>query len=468
MTRAHWTFFVLLVALALGLRLWGIGSWSLNNDEIAEVRWSSGTFAELVGELKRDRVHPPLDYFVQHALGALHAVEWARRLPAVIFSTFTVIFLMFLGRWWHSPAAGIAAGVLLAVSPSHIRYSQEVRPYAMGIFFLAGALVALELYAMTRRRGWAVWWFALVFLSGATLYLAGLVAAIASIARIVIDRRETLRNLWRGFPLIAIAWTILYAPWLGVVLAAARAQPPAPPERLSWWWWQHRLQAFGTGAESFQPVSLGSWLFWLVVLLGVVASFRAPRLRTATVWLVGGFAATVIILQLRPHYANSPRYLLAAMLAAPLLAGAGIATLWRRVPGKAVSVVLIAAIASFSGITLDAYYRGDRPDWRAIAVYVHQRAKPGDTVILTNNWVVRNFGFYWQRLPERSDVRVERFILQARDFAGPAWIVTGQCRARAPLEKIGVIYRHPVTELAEVRYVREGQSVSMGEELCPE
>lgn len=468
MTRAHWTLFALVVVVATALRLWGIGTWALNNDEIAEVRWSSGTFRELIGELKRDQVHPPLDYVVQHALGSLHAVEWARRLPAVICGVFTIVFLMFLGNFWHSPVAGIAAGALLAVWPSHVRYSQEVRPYAMGIFFLAGAFVALELYAMTRRRGWAMWWFALVFLSGATLYLAGLVAAIASIARMAIDRRDSLRGLWRRFPLIGMAWTLLYAPWLGVVVAAARARPPAPPEKLSWWWWQHRLQAFGSGAEAFQPVTIGSWAFWLAVVIGAIASHRHPRLRTATVWLAGGFAATVVILQLRPHYANSPRYLLAAMLAAPLLAGAGIASLWKRLPGKVAAIALMLTIASFSAITFDGYFRGDRPDWRALAVYVHQRAKPGDTVILTNNWVVRNFGFYWQRLPQRTDVRVERFVLQAQSFGGPAWIVTGQCRPRPALEGIGVMSRHPVTELAEIRYVREGQSVPMSEELCPE
>lgn len=468
MTRAHWTLFALVVVAATGLRLWGIETWALNNDEIAEVRWSSGSFPELIGELKRDQVHPPLDYVVQHALGSLDAVEWVRRLPAVICGVFTIVLLMFLGTLWHSPVAGIAAGALLSVWPSHIRYSQEVRPYAMGMFFLAAALVALELYAMTRRRGWAGGWFALVFLAGATLYLAGLVAVIASIARMAIDRRDSLRMLWRRFPLIAIAWTLLYAPWLGVVVAAARARPPAPPEKLSWWWWQHRLQAFGTGAESFHPVTIGSWAFWVAVVIGATASYRHPRLRTATAWFAGGFAATVVLLQLRPHYANSPRYLLAAMLAAPLLAGGGIATLWNRLAGKVAAAALMLTVASFSAITLDGYYRGDRPDWRALAVYVHQRARAGDTVILTNNWVVRNFGFYWQRLPRRTDVRVERFVPQGQALGGPAWIVTGQCRPRPPLARIAIMHRHPVTELAEIRYLREGQSVPASQELCPE
>lgn len=468
MTRNHWIVLAAILLLAAALRLYGIGTWALNNDEIAEVRWSSGTFRELIEELKRDAVHPPLDYFVQHALGVAHAVEWSRRLPPVIFGVLTIAFITFLGTWWHSPVTGLAAGLLLAISPNHIRYSQEVRPYAMAIFFLAGAMVALELYAQTRERKWGGWWFALVFLAGATLYLAGLIAAIASVARILAGRSDSLRVLWRRFPIVALAWTILYAPWLGVVVSAARARPPMPAETLDWPWWQHRLGAFGVGGETYAPLSAGTWIFWLLVVIGIVLSLRNPLLRVASAWLIAGGAATVIILQVRPHYANSPRYLVPAMLAASLLAGRAVAALWSRRSLRVAAVALLSVIVAFSTVTLEAYYGGERPDWRAIAVYVHERARPGDTVILTNNWVVRNFGFYWLRLPRRADVHVERFIPQDRAFAGPVWIVTGQCHPREPLLATGIMRRFPKTEIAEVRYVRDGESISLSEELCPE
>ncbi|MGZ8868193.1 MAG: glycosyltransferase family 39 protein, partial [Thermoanaerobaculia bacterium] len=430
--------------------------------------WSAQTFPELIDDLRRDLVHPPLDYVVQHALGGVGAPEWARRIPAVVFGSVTAGFIMLLGYWWHSPVAGTVAGFLLAISPNHIRYSQEVRPYAMGIFFLVAALVALELHARTGRRRWAIWWFALVFLAGGTLYLAALVAAIASLTRIALERRYAFRMLWRRLPLVVIAWTLLYAPWLGVVLSAARTRPPMKAETLDWPWWQHRLHTFGTGGEIFTGVSLGSWALWLLVAVGLLASIQRPRLRTASWWLLAGFAATVIVLQLRPHYAGTPRYFIPAMLAAPLLAGGGVALLWSRLSTRIAALLMCGLIAGFSAVTLDAYYRGARPDWREVAVYVHERARPGDTVILANNWVVRNFGHYWLLLPQRPGVQIERFVPQTRPFQGPAWIVTGQCRAGEPLAPAGLMRRFPATDIAEVRYLRAGQSLSLAAELCPE
>ena len=272
MKRALWFAAIAAVLLlSAALRLHKINDLSLNNDEIAEVRWSSGTLTELYEQVSRDRVHPPLDYLVQYVLSRASAPEWLRRIPAVLAGIFTVACVALVGRRWHSPAAGLLAGLFLAVAPIHVRYSQEVRPYAMAMLFLAAALVFLELYAGTRRRSWAAAWFISVFLAGATLYLAGLVAVIASLTRILIDRDGGLLPLRRRFPWIALAWTLLYAPWLHVVLAATQ-NAPAPPERLDWLWLEHRLQAFGSGTEWYQPMTIGSW------------ACRGPTTRSASSW----------------------------------------------------------------------------------------------------------------------------------------------------------------------------------------
>jgi hypothetical protein len=151
-----------------------------------------------------------------------------------------------------------------------------------------------------------------------------------------------------------------------------------------------------------------------------------------------------------------------------LLAGSGIALLWRWIYARPLAAAILVIFAGFAGLTLQTYYRGDRADWRGIAMYVSERARPGDTVIAANNWVVRNFGYYWQRLPHREGVVVNRFMPDERDFVGPVWIVTGQCWPRNPLNGIGIMRRFPLTELAEVRYVRPGQRLPMREELCPE
>ena len=457
----------LIVLLALGLRAYGVTRWSLNNDEIAEVRWASQSFGRMMDEVRKDLVHPPLDYMLQHVLWRAGVDEWQRRVPSVLFGTATVALLMFLGRSWFSAQAGLVAGLLLALSPIHIRYSQEVRPYALGVFLIVAALVALEQYANTTKRNWAIAWFVLVLLAGGTLYFAGMVAGVVSIARIFVSRHESLRLLWRKLPLIFLGWVVLYAPWLGIILRVVKRHPIVEREKLTGAWWMYRAHAFGAGDVPYTPITLGSWFFWGAVAIGIAVSVRHRMLRVATVWLLAGVALSIVVLQARPHY-PSPRYLLPAAIGAFILAGAAVATLWRSHLARPLSVAIVLLFVGYASVTLDRYYRGARSDWRGIAEFVHERVKPGETVILSNPWVVRNFGFYWLTLPKKQGVFVERFEISPHEFVGPAWIVTGQCQIRPVLFPVGMMLESPMTEYSQVRYLRPGQRLSMAEDICPE
>ncbi|HSP13670.1 MAG TPA: glycosyltransferase family 39 protein [Thermoanaerobaculia bacterium] len=453
--------------IAAGLRLREIRRWSLNNDEIAEVRWSSKSFSGMMQEVRRDAVHPPLDYVLQFVMGRLGGPEWLRRLPPVLFGIGTVALIMILARLWFGTGAGIAAGFFAALAPMHIRYSQEVRPYSMALFFVCAALLALELYAMRRQRRWAIAWFVLVFLSGFTLYFAGMVAGATSVFRIFVARRDALTLLWKRLPLIVLAWTVLYAPWLFVVIRLANEKPPQPPDTLDWPWWQLRVQTFAAGDWRFEPVTLGSWAFWICVAMGAIAAIRFKPLRIALFWFAAGTALEILVLQLRPHY-STPRYLMASWPGAFILAGAAIAWLMRSAPGRAAVPFILLLFAGHAALTLHVYYSGERSDWRGIAEYVYSRVKAGDNVMMANNWVQRNFGYYWAHLPARYDVGLIRYEQAYVDWPGPLWIVTGQCQPRQPLKGAGVMERWPMSEEAEVVYVRPGQKVSMKEELCPE
>lgn len=458
---------VAVILLAAALRLRGVSEWSFNNDEIAEVRWSSRSFSGMMEDVRADAVHPPLDYMLQHVISRVRVPPWVPRVPPVLFGIGTVALAIFLGACWFSPAAGLIAGFLLAIAPNHVRYSQEVRPYSMGFFFIFAALAALEMYARSRRPRWAGIWFASVFLAGATLYFAGMIAALTSLTRILIGRKDELSVLWRRLPVIMLAWALLYTPWLRVVLNAVRSTPPQQPEKLTSYWWLYRMQVLGAGDWRNEPVSLGSIAFWLAVAIGLLVSIRSRLLLVATSWFLAGGALTLFVLHVHPHY-STPRYLLPAWLGAFLLAGSGITTLWRWIYARPLAAAIVIVFAGFAGLTLQTYYRGERADWRGIAMYVSERARPGETVIAANNWVVRNFGYYWQRLPHGDGVVVDRFMPDARDFVGPAWIVTGQCTPRQSLNGIGIMKRFPMAEMAEVRYVRPGQRLPMREELCPE
>ena len=355
----------LVVLIGSVIRGHALGRFSLGNDEIHEVRWSRLPWPRMLAAAKREGVHPPLDYFAQTLLDRTGAPEWARRLPSVLAGVATIGLTIFLAGRWFGPIAGIAGGLLLALSPIHVRYSQEVRPYALGLMFLMGSLAALEAFRQKPRTVHGVAWFLSVLAAAYTLYFAGLIAALAGIAFLWTFRRTSLRPLWKALPLAVLGWTLLYLPWLPVILSAARTAPPSvAPERLDRAWAASRLQAFGTGDWKVESVSIGSWAFWLLVVAGVLAARRSRCAAVAVFWLLGGAAIQLAILQLRPHY-PAARYLLPSWMAAVLLAAAGVAlararrTRW---PWLA-ALAAVALVLAYDARTLRSYFSEGRPQW---------------------------------------------------------------------------------------------------------
>ena len=435
--------FVILIAIVP--RVSHIRALALENDEIAEATWSSLPFAQMMAMVKNDAVHPPGDYVVQFVVGRL-GPEWVRRVPSIVAGVATVGIVTALGALWVSPAAGLAAGLILALSPVHIFYSQNVRPYSLALFLVAASLLALE-----KRR--IVLWSVLVFLAGATLYFAGAVAALAGVIRVP----------WKKFAVHAAVWTLLYSPWFPVLRHAAGIPSPAPREPMNWDWWRWRLETLGAGNERIldAPVSLGSWAFWFLVGAGIGASIRWRPLRLATFTFLAGSAFIIVLLQIHPHY-PIVRYFLPAWIAAIPLAGAGVDALMRYRLAQPVAIGALVLFAGHSMINIDGYRRG-HSDWRSVAEYVHDRIRPNETLVVTNGWVIRNFGYYWRPV---SGIWSVQYTPDGGELTGPAWIVTGGCMPSAA-NTAPLMMRAPQTEWAEVRYLRAGQRMKRVE-ICPD
>ena len=462
-----WSAVALVLLLALTLRMQRLQRISLTNDEVAEVTWSSMPFGAMLDRVGVDMVHPPLDYIVQFALGRVGVPEWGRRVPPVLFGVGTVGLTIAIGAMWCGEVAGLIAGFLLAVAPLHVRFSQEIRPYSMALFFTVGAVVALELYVRRRRIPWLIAWFLGVFLAGFTFYFAGMTAGVVSVGRIYIDRRDQLAHLWHRLPMIFAGWAALYAMWVPIAIRAVRSKPPFAPDLLDWPWWNYRMQAFASGDIVDASSTLGSFAFWIAVAAGIVISRRAKYLRLAVLWFAGCGAIEIIALHYRPHY-SAVRHLMPAWIGAMILAGAGIAFLFRRLTTAAIGAAVLLLFTIYSAMTLASYYVKGRPDWRYVAVFVHARMRPGDTILAANSWVTRDLGYYWERMPTVPDTRAEQFAISSKPRSGPIWIVSGQCTPQKNLLTIPLVRRFPETDVAEVRYVRAGQTLDMSEQLCPD
>ena len=135
-----------ILALAAFLRFEGLGEPSFWLDEI---------LGQLYVEQARETVrwwewltgfhpeHGPLYY----ASEMISRDEWTARLPPALFGLASVIVTWFATRVaTRNELAAFAAGVLIAISPLHVYYSREARPY--GLIFL---LTSVVLVAVLRR-----------------------------------------------------------------------------------------------------------------------------------------------------------------------------------------------------------------------------------------------------------------------------------------------------------------------------
>jgi mannosyltransferase len=134
--------YVAVFLAALWLRLYGISQQNLWFDEHWTLRVASAPIAELRDLLRTyESSKPPLYFVLQHYWLALGAGEFWLRLPSAIFGALGCVVGAAIGRQLFGRQRGVWLGLLLAIAPFHIYYSQEARPYAlwgllMGLAFL--------------------------------------------------------------------------------------------------------------------------------------------------------------------------------------------------------------------------------------------------------------------------------------------------------------------------------------------
>jgi hypothetical protein len=135
---------VLITLLGFAARIWMASGTFLNPDEALHFRLANQPSLVETYKLSLTNSHPPLLFFLLHFWRVFGTSELSVRLPSVIAGTiFCWVFYKWLAR-----AAGDLAGLiglfLAGLLPPMIRFSAEVRQYALLIAFLAGAVYLLD------------------------------------------------------------------------------------------------------------------------------------------------------------------------------------------------------------------------------------------------------------------------------------------------------------------------------------
>jgi uncharacterized membrane protein len=328
-------------------------------------------------------------------------------------------------------AMGLLAALILALSPFHVQYAQDVRMYAMLTFMASVALLcAVSLLDDDQNEEPRIenrvendgsrflalgsqsrWWLGLIVFTTLTILshntalffplALGLFVAVAFGAPALLRRARGAqdpardRRLWRWIVALG-AVLLLWLPWLpGFLVQVRRVDAefwiPAPTRMTVLETWRDFASAHAPGGQFLTPILLA---FGAVALLGMWRLRRKPALLTLLLLLiVVPFAGELLVSLRRPIFYT--RTLIWASIPFYLLLAAGLLQLrWRALIAAAT-----LALVLLNGASLNGYYRYYEPEgWRDAAGWLAPQVRDGDILLFNAGWVQIPFDYYYQRV----------------------------------------------------------------------
>jgi uncharacterized membrane protein len=380
------------VALAAALRGYRAGDLSLWLDEGLTIHVTRLPWPVVLGlEGPYPAANPPLYYALTKLASAVVGELFAGRMLSVIAGTATVGVVYALGSRLVDRRAGLAAALILALSPLHIWYSQEARQYAIAGLAVAVAYLALVAGSQTGRTAWAVVYGVALWVAMFTDYSALYALAAHPLLLLLIAARRSLR---RAMPLVVaglvaatayVPWMIQVVPTFGNLPATRENYLGVTPDRLA----ASLLSVVGLdGSDIYRSAiepATTAWRQWpdfhLLVLaalapaaiIGLIALARhSVTAIVAGVGLLGGTVLVAVAMTLLVTPAFAERTILYAAFGWAITCGSAVvvASLGsrRRATVTLVAVLSVGAVMGMSLVTLRAMYTtADKQHWRELA-----------------------------------------------------------------------------------------------------
>lgn len=338
--------FAALLVAAAALRFYDLGFRSLWLDEVFTAQVVRlPDVGSVIQYLETDPGSTPLHYLLTWLLRPLGVNEFAIRLPYAVAGVAAVLALAALVARLYGRVTGIAAGVLMAILPFAIFYSQESRPYSL--FMLLSPLAMLAAYraaASRRARDWVL----LAVPCALDLYTGYLAIAIilAAYAYVAIVFAVEGVGAWRSSGPRPAAAALRGRVGLAVGSAALIGIAFLPLANNFDVFLQHRELAFGRATAGARPtidaastllaqLDFHGWLFWLLAV-GV------------------GWA---VIEAIRGRWRNAlvlPTWLFVPLLGFAIGTGGGIVTIWPRYFGAIYPAGVALAAVGIDGLARTA------------------------------------------------------------------------------------------------------------------
>jgi hypothetical protein len=212
----------LIMVIGAGLRLWMLGSQSLSNDEVEDLRVAieSETWGDAFAGARR---FPPGYHLALRAWSLVVDSDLGARLFSVVIGLAVIAIMWQIGLALGSRQTAAATAAITAISPFAVWYSQETRVYGLYLALAAGFVWRLLVALDTDRRADWLWAAALATAGTYVHYYFGLIIVVA-VAAVAISRRTSETGAGSARPrLLALAVTaIAVIPAVGLWLQDIR------------------------------------------------------------------------------------------------------------------------------------------------------------------------------------------------------------------------------------------------------
>ena len=398
-------YYVLMAGIILGftLRFVGLGVHSLWVDELLTLKNAHIGEPGILSWVKQNLQGPAIS-LMMHYWAGLGTTEVVLRLPFAVAGALTIPATYLLVRELAGRWTGLSTAFLLALSPIHIWYSQEIRGYAFVMLF---SVLATYFFVEWRKEGSprSLALYALMVFGGLLCNLSMAFLALVHFLYLLLRRRRPREIAWWLAAMCVVL--IAFSPWLQEIMARVHPERVVTGEvetslisgsELSAMAIPYSVYVFGVGytlgpskrdlqvereaslRRDAPYILLGTVAAGIPLLVGLVGAARSDRnlLTLVLLWLAVP-ALVVTVLAARNIRVFNPRYLLVALPAYVLLLGTGAARMSRTRFAVLLLPLLIAVTLSIHNYYSDPHYAKD--DFRAAAQAIRADYRPGDTVV---------------------------------------------------------------------------------------
>jgi 4-amino-4-deoxy-L-arabinose transferase-like glycosyltransferase len=322
--------------VALALRLYCLDCKGLWYDEVASLEVAGrGLDAFLTDRFGWMSVQTPLHYLLVWLTSwPLDPAQSAIivRLPSALAGALITLVVYGLGRELFGRAAGLLAGMCMALSAVHIGYSQDLRPYSLLVLCTVLSVYCL---VVAERTGERRWWLAFILASLANLYLSyfALTLVLPALAPyllwIIYHARagRTGRYALSSFLVVALG----SIPLLLDLASVPRNVPDwtlLTPSLVATQYNRALTQLTKIGTGDLLEIAL-QWLFFLLAMSGLAFGIRDRRWSGVILCVAFLIVPSLLIALFRTNNTVFQRYILFTLPFYLLLVANGLVSMWR-------------------------------------------------------------------------------------------------------------------------------------------